>query len=320
MTDQSGPLNVLLFGASGTIGRATLRALIDAGHAVTCFLREGSGFVLPDGASVCFGDVQAPGKAFEADRFDAVVSCLASRTGMPKDAWMIDHDAHQTILSAAVAAGVRHFVLLSALCVQKPKLPFQRAKLAFEVSLKSSGMTYSIVRPTAFFKSLSGQVARVKAGKPFLLFGDGELTACKPISDRDLGQFIAGCLTDPARSNRILPIGGPGPAITPLEQGAALFELLGEPPKYRHVPVAMMDAIIAVMSLFGHVSPKARDKAELAQIGRYYATHSMLVWNADTETYDADATPESGADRLQDFYQALLRGEAEVDLGDHAVF
>ncbi len=78
-----------------------------------------------------------------------------------------------------------HFVLLSAICAQKPVLAFQKAKLAFEAHLLEQGLTYSIVRPTAFFKSLSGQVARVKQGGPFLVFGDGRLTACKPISDAD---------------------------------------------------------------------------------------------------------------------------------------
>jgi hypothetical protein len=52
-------------------------------------------------------------------------------------------------------------VLLSAICVQKPTLEFQRAKLAFEAKLQEAGdITYSIVRPTAFFKSLAGQVGR----------------------------------------------------------------------------------------------------------------------------------------------------------------
>jgi hypothetical protein len=70
-------------------------------------------------------------------------------------------------LRIAKAAGVSQFVLLSAICVQRPLLAFQKAKLAFESELAASGLTYSIVRPTAFFKSLSGQVARVQAGKPF---------------------------------------------------------------------------------------------------------------------------------------------------------
>ena len=46
------------------------------------------------------------------------------------------------------------------------------------------------MRPTAFFKSLSGQVERVRGGRPFLLFGDGTLTACKPISDADLAAGV----------------------------------------------------------------------------------------------------------------------------------
>jgi divinyl chlorophyllide a 8-vinyl-reductase len=85
---------------------------------------------------------------------------------------------------------------------RNPDLAFQEAKLAFEAELIASGLTYSIVRPTAFFKSLSGQVARLKKGKPFLVFGDGTLTACKPISDRDLGTFIASCLHRPGAAER----------------------------------------------------------------------------------------------------------------------
>ncbi|MEM6499182.1 MAG: NAD(P)H-binding protein [Pseudomonadota bacterium] len=320
MNDSNRPLRVILFGATGTIGQATLKALLEAGHVVTCFLRPTSNVDLPAGATACFGNVAQPSHAFEETAFDAVVSCMASRTGMPRDAWAIDHDAHAAVLAEAKASGVRRFVLLSALCVQQPELPFQKAKLAFEAKLQDSGMTYSIVRPTAFFKSLSGQVKRVQEGKPFLVFGDGRLTACKPISDRDLGRYIAGCLTDPNRSNRILPIGGPGHSITPHEQGEALFAMLGRRPTFRRVPIAMMDAIIAALTVVGWVSPKARDKADLARIGRYYATHSMLVWDQAAGKYSDSSTPETGSESLYDFYEALLRGEAKIDLGDHAVF
>jgi divinyl chlorophyllide a 8-vinyl-reductase len=215
---------------------------------------------------------------------------------------------------------VNHFVLLSAICVQKPLLAFQHAKLAFENALMESGMTYSIVRPTAFFKSLSGQLERVKKGKPFLLFGDGALTACKPISDSDLGDYIADCIHDQTRHNRILPIGGPGAAITPREQGEKLFELLGQEVRFKQIPVAMMDVIIAVLSFLGIVIPSLAAKAELARIGRYYATESMLVWNTQSGTYDADATPSTGTQTLFDFYADLVQGGEAPERGDHAVF
>jgi divinyl chlorophyllide a 8-vinyl-reductase len=224
------------------------------------------------------------------------------------------------VLEAAKTCGVLEFVLLSAICVQKPLLAFQHAKLAFEDALKTSGLTYSIVRPTAYFKSLAGQIARVKAGKPFVMFGNGELTACKPISDRDLARFIVGCLDNPLRQNKVLPIGGPGPALTPRAQGELLFRLMGQTPKFKSVPIALMDTIIGGLSLAGRVSQRAADKAEFARIGRYYATESMLVWDSVRSQYNANATPETGRETLEDFYRAVLKGEITVDRGAHAVF
>jgi len=324
----------MVLGATGTIGRATVRALLARGHAVTCFVRaapsaSGGGAVQARlaelaGAELRHGDVRDPASlardGFRGEHFDALVSCLASRTGVPRDAWAIDHQAHVHALAAAQAAGVAHLVLLSAICVQKPVLAFQHAKLAFERALVESGVTYSIVRPTAFFKSLSGQVERVRGGKPFLVFGDGTLTACKPISDDDLGAYLADCLDDPARQNRILPIGGPGPAITPREQGEQLFALLGQPPRFTRVPVRLLDGIIGLLGAAGRIVPALADKAELARIGRYYATESMLVLDPASGRYDAAATPSTGQETLFDYYETLVLGGAGPERGEHAVF
>lgn len=315
------PRSILLLGATGTIGRATLTALQSQGHSVTCLTRPGTTAPLP--APTLQAQVTDPAaltRAITSQPFDAIVSCLASRTGTARDAWAIDHAAHLTALRAARSAGTKQFTLLSAICVQKPLLPFQHAKLAFEAELAASGLTFSIVRPTAYFKSLSGQLNRLRAGKPFLLFGDGTLTACKPISDADLGRYLAQTLTDPALHNRILPIGGPGPALTPRQTGEELFRLLGLQPRFKQVPVALLTTIIATLATLGHVSPRLKDKADLARIGRYYATESMLVWNPVSGQYDAGATPETGRDTLFDFYAKLVRGDVTVNRGDHAVF
>lgn len=77
---------------------------------------------------------------------------------MQKDSWAIDYQATKNVLDTAKRKGAHHFVLLSAICVQKPLLEFQHAKLKLEEAIQKSGLSYSIVRPTAFFKSLAGQV------------------------------------------------------------------------------------------------------------------------------------------------------------------
>lgn len=326
---------VLVAGATGYIGRHVVAELVRRGHQVVAIARPRAGVAGSDdaettrrslpGAEVRFAEVTDRSSlaehAVRGERFDAVVSCLATRTGAPGDAWRIEHRANEDLLAEAQRAGLGLFVLLSAICVQRPRLAFQHAKLAFEKALVASGTPWSIVRPTAFFKSLAGQVTKVKAGRPFVVFGDGELTACKPISERDLATFLAECVEDPAKRGRILPVGGPGEAITPRQQGEMLFELLGRAPRFRRVPVGLMDAIVSGLALGGRVLPSLAEKAELARIGRYYATESMLVLDEARGVYDASATPSYGTDTLRDFYARALRdGLAGQELGDHAIF
>jgi len=331
---KSDVLNVLVLGGTGTAGRAAVHALVRRGHAVTCLIRLTTPertladvkrqAALPESVNLrlCQVDnlesLRADG--FRSDSFDAFISCMASRSGAADDAWAIAYQAHSQALALAEKAGVRHMVMLSALCVQKPRLAFQHAKLAFEKELINSGLTYSIVRPTAFFKSLAGQVKRVRRGKPFLVFGDGTLTACKPISDNDLGDFIASCLSDKTKHNKILPIGGPGPAITPREQGEYLFKATGQKPRFRQVPIGLLEGIGLVLKVLGRFSATCKAKAELVGIGRYYATESMLVLNDKSGQYDEHATPSYGTETLQSFYTNLLNGSTSVDLGEHALF
>lgn len=327
-------IRVLLLGATGTIGQAVAQVLVERGYHVICPVRKTAGFkgglgedriqTLLPGTDLRFlvNDLQVftSAESLKQNQIEVIVSCLASRTGAPADAWKVDYGMHSDILRQACQASVRQFVLLSAICVQKPLLAFQYAKLAFERELIESGLCYSIVRPTAFFKSLSGQLKRLREGRPFLLFGDGRLTACKPISDQDLAGYMASCISDSDKHNAVLPVGGPGNAITPLQQGEYLFKQLGITPHYRHVPVTLMDLIIQSLSLAGYLIPSLRDKSELAKIGRYYATESMLLWDEASASYDAEATPSYGRQTLFEYYDRLISGKEQVKLGDHAMF
>ena len=329
------PKRVFVVGATGYIGKFVTRELVARGYEVVSFARERSGIDAATtaektrqelmGSEVRFGDVcdlESLNKSgIRGEKFDVVVSCLTSRNGGIKDSWAIDYQATRNALDAAKGAGASQFVLLSAICVQKPMLEFQRAKLKFEKELIESGLAWSIVRPTAFFKSIAGQVEAVKNGKPYVMFGNGELTACKPISEADLARFIADCLEDPEKRNKILPVGGPGKAITAREQGKMIFELLGREPKFRKAPIQMFDVIIPVLTVLSKFFPGLKEKAEFARIGKYYCSESMLVLNPTTGKYDEDATPSYGSDTLRDFYKRVLKdGLAGQELGAHSMF
>ncbi|TDL84287.1 NAD-dependent epimerase/dehydratase family protein [Palleronia sediminis] len=310
---------VLLLGATGSIGRATAAELVARGHRVLCPVRGAP--VLPAGAVTLSADPGRPGAvaaAIAGTRIDTVVSCLASRSGAPDEAWAIDHRATVEVARAGVAAGAGHVLLLSAICVQYPRLAFQHAKLRAEADLARLGVPLSVVRPTAFFKSLSGQLGRVQAGKPYLVFGDGRLTACKPIGDADLAAYIADRVAD--RAPGLFPIGGPGPALTPRDMGAALFAATGRPERVRRVPPGMLRGIAAGLGLAGRVSSRARGAAEMARIGHYYATQSMLVLDPATGRYDAATTPEYGRETFADHIARRLSGEIGDARGAHAVF
>ncbi|KAK9805345.1 hypothetical protein WJX73_004487 [Symbiochloris irregularis] len=334
---QPQDISVLVVGATGYIGKFVVKELIRRGYQVTAFARERSGikgknskeYVIREfeGAQVQFGDITDQASLQQngfAQPVDVVVSCMASRTGGKKDSWEIDYQATLNALEVAQQQGAKHFVLLSAVCVQKPLLQFQHAKLAFEAKLReATDITHSIVRPTAFFKSLAGQISLVKTGKPYVMFGDGTLASCKPISEADLARFMADCVQQKDKVNQVLPIGGPGRAWSARDQGQFLFELAGRKPNFIQVPVALMDGIIGFLDLLSKVFPGLEDAAEFGRIGRYYATESMLVWDDKAEKYVADATPSYGKDTLEDFFTKAVKdpdGLKGQELGDAAVF
>lgn len=349
-TGKPSDINVLIVGSTGYIGKFVVKEMVRRGFNVVAVAREKSGIggksgkddvsSQLQGAHICFADVtdlSSLNDAVHAARgrisgpFHVVISCLASRTGGVKDSWKIDYEATMNSLTVGRKVGASHFVLLSAICVQKPLLEFQKAKLKFEAELQklwetegsgeNGSFTYSIVRPTAFFKSLGGQVETVKSGQPYVMFGDGALCACKPISEADLASFIADCVTSPGNVNKILPIGGPGEALTPRQQGEMLFRVLGKEPRFLQVPIQIMDFAIGFLDFLVKLFPSLEDPAEFGKIGRYYAAESMLVYDPVTGKYDADATPSYGKDTLEAFFEKVVKeGMTGQELGDQAVF
>ena len=250
----------------------------------------------------------------DLEKVDVIISCLASRTGEPKDAHLVDYKLNCLLLEKAKALKCSQFILLSAICVQKPRLAFQFEKLAFEEELKKSGLNFSIVRPTAYFKSLSGQIENIKKGKPYVYFGDGQITQCNPISEKDLSLYILSCIKDKTKWRKILPIGGPKQSITPKDIGKLLFEIFEVSPKYKSFPTKLLDAIRLLLLIISPFSNWAKNKSELIKIAKYYATESMLIWDEKKECYDANMTPSTGKDTLRDYFYSIKNLDLQLEI------
>lgn len=336
-------VRVVIFGATGYIGRFVVKEFARQGYDVVAFSREKSGVKgrdgpedvqrrLGDNVKLVYGDVTNPesiARAFHSDEFrnqnesnaalvgdkpTIVVSCLASRTGGIADSNRIDYGASLNTLREGRKAGASHYILLSAICVQKPLLEFQRAKLRFEAKLKQEAdsdpsFSYSIVRPTAFFKSLAAQIQRMQKGSAYIMFGDGALSRCNALSESDLARYMASCASDLSKRNQILPVGGPGEPVTPREQARVAFNAMGRREKYVSVPIGLMDAIIGCLEFLSKIIPSLRDAAEFGRIGKYYATEDMIG-------------PPYGSDTLEQFFAKAVQegGMEDQDLGDATVF
>jgi divinyl chlorophyllide a 8-vinyl-reductase len=147
-----------------------------------------------------------------------------------------------------------------------------------------------------------------------LFFYDG----VQSTSDSDLADCLAATWRMRADGIGFCRSVAPGEAITPRPQGESFSRCLVVRPnssasRWPWTP-------IGGLGMLGLIAPSLADKAELARIGRYYATESMLVLDPQTGTYDAAATPSTGTKTLFDFYRSVLAGADAPERGDHAIF
>jgi len=310
----------VIAGATGYIGKSTVRESVRQGYKTYALVRDmdkinGSFDKFFDGAQVLKCDVTDPQQleqvfqdiSKENGNIDAIVSCLASRSGIKKDAYAIDYQATLNCLEAGQKVNAKHFVLLSAFCVKNPWLQFQQAKLKFEAALQEQDkMSWSIVRPTAFFKSVSGQLEVVQSGAPYVMFGDGTVTRCNPIAESELAEYLMDCVTDTSRHGKIVNLGGPDEPLTMKKQGKMLFEATGMEEKYFYAPLWLFDVIINSLQFLADLtkSEALENAAETGRIGKYYAVEDMLTTKPE-EKY--------GKMSLQDHFNRVAKEGQEYD-------
>eukprot|EP00557_Chaetoceros_sp_GSL56_P012851 CAMPEP_0176481854 /NCGR_PEP_ID=MMETSP0200_2-20121128/3058_1 /TAXON_ID=947934 /ORGANISM="Chaetoceros sp., Strain GSL56" /LENGTH=369 /DNA_ID=CAMNT_0017878119 /DNA_START=268 /DNA_END=1377 /DNA_ORIENTATION=- len=309
-------MTVVIAGATGYIGKAVVAESVKRGYNTVALVRSLDKIFSDEGQRL-YGETFKGAKVVQVDVSDAdeltkcmssidipvdtIVSCLASPVGTKKEAYAIDYQATLNCLNAGRNSGAnaRHFILLSAFCCRRPLLQLQQAKLKFEAELAAQNdLTWSVVRPTAFFKSVSGQLEGIQNGNPYVLFGDGAVTRCNPIAESELAEYILNCMTDESKCNRIMNIGGPDEPLTNKMLGDMMHKAAGLEPRYVYAPTWIFDSIINTFQVFATLTKNQflEDAAEYARIGKYYAVEDMLT---------TDPEEKYGTITMQDHYNKI---------------
>lgn len=148
---------ILVAGATGNVGRPTVSALLEKGHAVRALSRsEDKLSSLPQGASGAVADLET-GSGLDAALAGVERMFLITANGETESARGLK------AVAAATAAGVRRIVYLSVQDPdEEPPIPHSRSKLPIEDAIRQSGCEYTILRPGYFFQTdfSVGQVIR----------------------------------------------------------------------------------------------------------------------------------------------------------------
>ncbi|MER6951978.1 SDR family oxidoreductase [Nonomuraea sp. NPDC000554] len=224
-------MTILITGATGTVSSAVLQSLPSTAD-VRLLVRDQA--KAPDGYEVSVGDLDDPatlGQAF------AGVDTLWLLTAMGPQA----PHASMNAVWAARKAGVRHVVRMSAIGASHDA-PTRNGRLhaLSDAELQASGLDWTIIRPAFFMQNLFGSVTGTTL---YGSTGDGKMGL---IDVRDIAEFAAGVLTDPApHQGKIYTLTGPA-SISLREAAAEASDVYGEPIAYQ--PVTPQDAYQAMLA------------------------------------------------------------------------
>ena len=269
-------MRVFVTGATGFVGPAVTNAIADAGHDVRVLERK-PGASTEAGLrcqSAVQGDVTNLDSIRRAVRdIDVVVHLVAIRQGQPELFNRIVIGGTRNVLTAAKAAGVRRFILMSALGVNertKDLVPYYHSKWTNEQDTRGSGLEHVIFRPSFIFGRRGGILPTVrmlaKAAPVTAIIGTGE-QKIQPIWVDDVGAYFAQSIAKPEAANRTFDLGGPD-VVTWNEFWKRLRAVLGIRRRpTMHVPTALMKIPATVTERLPGNIPLTRDLLKMLEGG-----------------------------------------------------
>jgi uncharacterized protein YbjT (DUF2867 family) len=262
---------ILVTGGTGFVGHHVVHALRTEDRPVRALVRDPSSdrarTLANWGCELAKGDVtdaeSLQGAVEGCERVMHFVALIAERRPEPFERVM--KQGTRDLVTAARDAGVRRFVLMSALGTNERSrniVPYYGAKWDMEQAVKGSGLEHVIFRPSFVFGREGGILPlfmrQVRLAPVTPVAGDGE-RRLQPIWVEDVARFFAGAVENEAAAGQTFDLGGPD-QITWNDLLARLRRVLGVRRRPMvHVPMGVMRAGAAVVERFPR-PPVTRDQ------------------------------------------------------------
>jgi uncharacterized protein YbjT (DUF2867 family) len=286
-------VTVLVTGGTGFVGPHVVHALRARETPVRALVRDPARAtrLAAWGVELAVGDVTDPASlraSFEG--VDVVVHLVAIIRGRPEDFERVMAQGTRNVVAAAQEAGVRRFVLASALGLDersKGAVPYFAAKWEMEQTVQGSGLEHVIFRPSFVFGREGGvlptfvRLARFAPVTPIVGPGTQRL---QPIWIEDLAEYYGLAVREESAANRTFELGGPD-AVSWNEFWERLKRVLGVRRPSVHVPFGAM-RLQATLTERLPGAPVTRDQLTMLQLGDNVVTDRSAV-----ETFQLPLVP-----------------------------
>jgi uncharacterized protein YbjT (DUF2867 family) len=204
-------MNLLIVGATGTLGRQVARYALDQGYQVRCLVRntQKASFLKEWGAEIIQGDIcnlETLPTALEG--IEAVIDAATARVTDSLGVKEIDWQGKINLINAVKAAGINRYIFFSILNAEKyPDVPLMDVKHCTEVFLTESGLNYTILQLAGFMQGLIGQYA-IPILENQVVWVTGESTPVAYMNTQDIAKFAIKALQIPATEKQTFPVVG----------------------------------------------------------------------------------------------------------------
>ena len=277
-------MTVLVTGGTGFVGPHVVHALRTRETPVRALVRDPARAtrLTAWGVELVTGDVTDPASLRAAcEGVDALVHLVAIIRGRPTDFERVMVEGTRNVVAAAQEAGVRRFVLASALGLDertKDAVPYFAAKWEMERAVLESGLGHVIFRPSFVFGRDGGvlptfvRLARFAPVTPIVGSGRRRL---QPIWIEDLAEYYALAVAEQAAASRTFELGGPE-AVSWNEFWERLKRVLGVRRPSVHVPFGAM-RLQATLTERLPGAPVTRDQLTMLELGDNVVTDPSAV-------------------------------------------